>query len=870
MQRPSTPNIVPSRPHPRGMATPHTSKVPTGTVLEGKFRLTREIGRGGMAAVYEAENIDIGKRVAVKILAAELITSRVVRERFIREARAAAAIRSPYICDVYDSGMYEDRPFLVMELLEGESLYDMMTRVRQLDLQTTLRIATHSARGLGKAHESNVVHRDLKPENIFLTKDEDGRLLAKILDFGLAKFYEPTGRHSVPVRLTREGALFGTPAYMSPEQAKGQGEVDHRADLWALGCIVYECLTGQTVWNVEQGVAMILAQIAGSPLPHPSHLRPDLPASFDTWFERALDRDADRRFQNAREFADSLAEALAPRDAATRPLASLYLDADTTVPELGGSVRIAADLVHTPARLSPEVEDPPLPTGALPQSEGAPPHRSSSFRTISFLMVAAALTLGGYAAWLYLLHPPGRSVAPTDSARRLPTARARRSDKNAQNEDYVEKLSEGQELLATDARRALEAFKVAFERGNMPAARSLLTQATIASEEGGPCQLTGLARPRPFDLEVPVSRPTVVPTNKGVVVSWVDNHLDVRRRQAFTVLLDSALRRIAPPIPVTPEAYNVRQPQLVRAGDRLALTYWEEGGKEPGVYTRLLDASGKIESPAYRLSSQRKGDPFPTLVPSPDGGFIAVWEEEMQSGSDEIVARRLGPDLKPKTPSVRLTALHTSSGPNRQPRTADVTIAHGKLYITFVKDRGSDGAQIILHTVPLDDPGLERGLLQGPPAKTARKPKSRPKNDEFVGTFRPVSAVQGKNAQPHVACTTEGCFIAWDDEKAGAIVSYWHKDRGQLWHREFARKAARATLSHDARGVVLAYYEDSRIKLANLTPDGLGKPSILSRINGHQPSPDLARGEKAGEWYVAFRDFESARLEVFALRAQCP
>src|SRR5690606_36715258 len=106
------------------MPPQNRSKVPTGTILEGKFRVTKEIGRGGMAAVYEAENIDIGKRVAVKILAAELITSRVVRERFLREARAAAAIRSPHICDVYDSGMYDERPFLVMELLEGESLYD--------------------------------------------------------------------------------------------------------------------------------------------------------------------------------------------------------------------------------------------------------------------------------------------------------------------------------------------------------------------------------------------------------------------------------------------------------------------------------------------------------------------------------------------------------------------------------------------------------------------------------------------------------------------------------------------------------------------------------------------------------------------------
>lgn len=855
------------------MATTNTSRVPTGTILEGKFRLTREIGRGGMAAVYEAENVDIGKRVAVKILAAELITSRVVRERFIREARAAAAIRSPYICDVYDSGMYEDRPFLVMELLEGESLYDMMTRVRQLDVQTTLRIATHSARGLAKAHDSNVVHRDLKPENIFLTKDEDGHLLAKILDFGLAKFYEPTGTDAVPVRLTREGALFGTPAYMSPEQAKGQGEVDHRADLWALGCIVYECFTGQTVWNVEQGVAMILAQIAGSPLPRPSKLRPDLPASFDVWFERALDREPNRRFQTAREFADSLTEALFPKDGVQRPPGSLYADADAILLDTGRTSQAPPAAAPFLSRQSPVAEVTPPAHREAAQGESERPAKGSSIGAISALMLIGALALGGYAIWLYVLHPPGQIAAPVESSKPAAGPRSKRTSKAASNSDddrdYVEVLSEAQGLLATEPTRALEVFKAAFAKGNMPVARSLLTQATVASEEGSLCRLTGIARPRPFEIEVPVSRPTIVPTSKGVVVSWVDNHLDVRRRQAFTVLLDSAMRRISPAIPVTPEAYNVRQPQLVRAGSRLALVYWDEGGKEPGVYARMLDAAGKIEGPARKLSSQRKGQHFPALTQVSNDEFIAVWEEEFQTGSSDIVARRLGPDLKPKAPLVRLTALQTPSGVNRQPRTADATIAHGKLYVTFAKDLGGDRMQVMLQSVALDDPALETGLTpvaEKPRAKTSK----RKKEDLFVGALRPVSSAQSKNAQPHVACDDEGCFIAWDDEKAGALVSFWHKDRGPLWHREFARKGARSVLGRDDRSVVMAYYEDSRVKLAHLTRDGVGKPSVVSRINGYQPYPDLARGEKPGQWFVAFRDFESAHLEIFALRADCP
>src|SRR5215475_7336554 len=127
------------------MALPHKTKIPVGTVIAGKYKITREIGRGGMAAVYEAENIDIGKRVAIKVLAQELTASTIVVERFLREARAAAAIRSPYICDVYDSGRLEDgRPFLVLELLEGESLYERMTKIRTLDVETTTAIVTQA------------------------------------------------------------------------------------------------------------------------------------------------------------------------------------------------------------------------------------------------------------------------------------------------------------------------------------------------------------------------------------------------------------------------------------------------------------------------------------------------------------------------------------------------------------------------------------------------------------------------------------------------------------------------------------------------------------------------------------------------------
>jgi serine/threonine protein kinase len=291
-----------------------TSSIPRGTLLSGKYKVGRELGRGGMAAVYRAVNVDIDKNVAIKLLAGHLSTSSTVVERFLREARAVSKIKSPHICDVFDSGRLEDgTPFLVMELLEGESLYDAMCRDRQMSPELTLSIILQVSRGLSKAHEQNIVHRDLKPENIFLTVNEDGNLLVKILDFGLAKFYDPIesakGKGGKHARLTREGAVFGTPAYMSPEQVRGQAAADTRADLWALACITYECVTGTTVWSTEDGVAMTFAQIATAPLPDPRSYRPDLPDAFTEWFKRALDRNIEARFQTVRAFADGLAAA---------------------------------------------------------------------------------------------------------------------------------------------------------------------------------------------------------------------------------------------------------------------------------------------------------------------------------------------------------------------------------------------------------------------------------------------------------------------------------------------------------------------------------------------------------------------------------
>ncbi|HTQ05857.1 MAG TPA: serine/threonine-protein kinase [Polyangiaceae bacterium] len=853
------------------MAVQNKSNVPLGTVLEGKFRITREIGRGGMAAVYEAENIDIGKRVAVKVLAAELITSRVVRERFIREARAASAVRSPHICDVYDSGMYEERPFLVMELLEGESLYDMLTRIRRLDVPTTLSVISQTSRGLGKAHEANIVHRDLKPENIFVSRDEDGGLIVKLLDFGLAKFYEPTNDGDPKtVRLTREGALFGTPAYMSPEQAKGQGEVDHRSDLWALGCIVYECLTGQTVWSVEQGVAMILAQVASAPVPRPSRLRPDLPLVFDAWFQKALDRDVARRFQTAREFSDTLAEALTGGEGMASSTSnvrqqSLHNEADAIqVDELMSGEGLAPafpELAPEPDSARDAVTPEPVVKRGAPRSSG-----------VGALLAASVVVLGGYGAWLHWLHPAGERAAATPSTPRssvTASARPKPAPKVAVDPDtepFAALVRDAQGSFAKDPKGAIEQLKAAYAQGSPAPVRSLLSHATVAVDDATPrgCRVTAIGRPRPYQIDQAASSPALARTSEGTLLGWVDNHADARRRQGHVVLLDDALRRKGDALAVTPEASAVQDLGMLVAGDKVLVSFHDDGGKQPGVYVRQLGSDGRIATPVHRIARNRPADGSLSLVPSGDGGYIAVWAEEVAAGTSDLVAQRVKASLEPAGDPQRLTAFPAIKGVPERVSLPDAAVAHGELEIAFTLGFPAQHAAVSVLGVPLAE--LEHGK-----SVETRSGKRGAGSDPVLGTLRVVAKTVGRAPQPRLACEKDGCLVGWDEEKGGANVAFLENGKPQpLWHRTFAEKGAHPAIVGDDGGLAAAWYEEARLRLAPLGRDGVGLPSVVNRVSGLQPHPALSRGGKAGEWIVAWRDYEAAHLELFALKAECP
>lgn len=272
-------------------------------IIDGKYRVVRVIGAGGMGTVYEGENVRIGRRVAIKVLNAEAADAPDVRRRFEREAQVAAKIGSPYICDVLDLGdLPEGQCYLVMEYLEGRSLDEVLQDQEKLPPEEVATIAVQLLEGLQSMHDVGIVHRDLKPANIFIAKSGNGgKEIVKILDFGISKFQASPEA----VSLTQTGALLGTPLYMSPEQARGDKELDNRSDLYAVGVCLYRALSGNLPF-VGDNFRQLLFKIA---LDEPPTLRqhaPEIDEMFESIVSKAMHKDPASRFQTAKELQQSI------------------------------------------------------------------------------------------------------------------------------------------------------------------------------------------------------------------------------------------------------------------------------------------------------------------------------------------------------------------------------------------------------------------------------------------------------------------------------------------------------------------------------------------------------------------------------------
>ncbi|HEX7476510.1 MAG TPA: serine/threonine-protein kinase [Polyangiales bacterium] len=287
-----------------------------GRIIADKYRLTGEIGKGGMGSVWSAVHQGLGRTVAVKFLRPQADHDESATARFVSEARMVAAIKHRFVVDVFDFGVTDDGLYyMVLELLDGQSLAERMDRGPAFKVKDAISLIADCLRGLHAVHEAGVVHRDLKPENIFVIRDADGAF-PKLIDFGISKKTEPTGALQAPApgesrntQLTQPGMIVGTPYYMSPEQLRGRADLDRRADIYGIGVILYELIAGRLPFSQDNIGDLMVAITTQGALPLLA-LRPELGKALSDVVARALSAKSEDRYATALELRDALLAAL--------------------------------------------------------------------------------------------------------------------------------------------------------------------------------------------------------------------------------------------------------------------------------------------------------------------------------------------------------------------------------------------------------------------------------------------------------------------------------------------------------------------------------------------------------------------------------
>src|ERR671937_138901 len=348
-----------------------------GTVFDGRYRIVRKLGAGGMADVYLAEDQELGRRVAIKILNDRHAADDQFVERFRREAKNAAGLSHPNIVSIYDRGTAEGTYYIAMEYLDGRSLKEMIVGRGPAPVKTAIDYARQILAAVGFAHRNGIVHRDIKPHNVLVSPE--GRL--KVTDFGIAR--------SGASQMTEVGSIIGTAQYLSPEQARGS-PVDQTSDLYSVGVVLYEMLTGQVPFTGDTPLAIAMKHLSEVPKP-PSELRPEVPHDLDLVVLRALAKDPEDRYQTAEEMDADLARV-------QRGLSVSSQTADTATAVLAGAGISGAPTIIAPrpTQVAPPQPPPRMPPAAYYGYEG-PPRRSRSIWP--WLLVLLLLAGAGAAAW---------------------------------------------------------------------------------------------------------------------------------------------------------------------------------------------------------------------------------------------------------------------------------------------------------------------------------------------------------------------------------------------------------------------------------------------------------------------------------------
>jgi serine/threonine-protein kinase len=396
-----------------------------GTTLDGKYRIDRLLGAGAMGSVYEAQHASTGRRVAIKVISSgDLAANEKLVARFQREARAAGAIDTQHITQVLDAGVDRDSslPFLVMEYLAGADLSALLKRLGKLAPDLALRIVAQACLGLQKAHDAGVVHRDIKPANLFLAERDAGEIVVKLLDFGIAKLTMEQAEDAESAALTRTGSMLGSPLYMSPEQARGNTKnIDSRADIWSLGVVLYQSLTGRTPWHEITALGELILAICQDPPRPVQELAPWVSDDVAAVVHKALHKRADERFQTAKEMFEAIRPLLANNWTIHQDMLVSLDDSSgvDTAPRVTMSPRLSQ---HVGSSSQPGVAGRSLhDTGRLSQSPAQPAAAAgstgSSKATVGFAVIAAlAVGIGGTYAFNARSHATSAPVAAPQTA----------------------------------------------------------------------------------------------------------------------------------------------------------------------------------------------------------------------------------------------------------------------------------------------------------------------------------------------------------------------------------------------------------------------------------------------------------------------
>jgi serine/threonine-protein kinase len=398
-----------------------------GEVIAGKYSVEEVLGEGGMGVVLAARHTSLGQRVAIKFLIGQAAADPTAVARFLREARAAAVLSNEHIARVHDVGTLETgEPYLVMEYLAGADLGEILRRLGTIPVPDAVGAVLQACEGLAEAHARGIIHRDLKPSNLFVSTRMDGTPLVKVLDFGISKMTEITW-DGQPESLTASGLVMGSPLYMSPEQIRSSRDVDVRGDVWALGVILYELLTGVAPFAANT-MGATLAKIFSETPPPVGRLRPEVPEELSAVVAQCLDKDIARRVQNVGELASRLAPFANREDVVSveRIMRVSGIPAAPAAPQAAPPVAATVGSAEPAQRATPAPQAAPAAASQSSRDrrgETEPPwHRSASERhrlprtgRVTAIAGGIALCVAGATIAAFVMRAqrgPGRTPAP--------------------------------------------------------------------------------------------------------------------------------------------------------------------------------------------------------------------------------------------------------------------------------------------------------------------------------------------------------------------------------------------------------------------------------------------------------------------------